>query len=108
MLGQTMNMTVTRNDLQATASDLMTSPESATYLCISKGTLRHWVTDRKIEFLKLGRVVRFRKAHLDRFISQRFQEKNELKRHGISQRLFKRSDLGRRARTLFRRGAISG
>ena len=71
-----MNMTVTTNVLQATTSDLMTSPEAATYLCISKGTLRHWVRDRKIEFVKLGRVVRFRKAHLDRFISQRLQEKD--------------------------------
>jgi excisionase family DNA binding protein len=51
-------------------------PEAVTYLCISKGMLRHWVSDRKIEFVKLGRAVRFRKAHLDRFISQKLQKKH--------------------------------
>src|SRR5262249_61600705 len=71
--GRSMNTTVTRHLLHATTSDLMNSREAATYLCISKGTLRHWVSDRKIEFVKLGRAVRFRKAHLDRFISQKLQ-----------------------------------
>src|SRR5262249_50072880 len=76
MLGKDqMNTTVTRHLLHETTSDLMTSPEAATYLCISKGTLRHWVSNRKIEFVKLGRAVRFRKAHLDRFISQKLQKK---------------------------------
>src|ERR1043166_6096769 len=31
---------------------------------------------RKIAFVKPARIVRSRKAHLDRFISQRFQEKD--------------------------------
>jgi excisionase family DNA binding protein len=74
--GRPMNTTVARDRLQATASDLMTSPEAATYLRISKGMLRHWVSDRKIEFVKLGRAVRFRKAHLDQFISQNLQQKD--------------------------------
>src|SRR5215467_4829719 len=71
--GRPMNTTITRH--QETTSDLMTSREAATYLCISKGTLRHWVSDRRIEFVKLGRAVRFRKAYLDRFISQKLQKK---------------------------------
>ena len=76
MLGERpMNTMVIRHLLQGTTSDLMTSAEAATYLCISNGTLRHWVSDRKIEFVKLGRAVRFRKAHLDRFISQKVQKK---------------------------------
>src|SRR5215471_10998864 len=71
-----INTTVTRHLIQETTSDLMTSPEAATYLSISKGTLRHWVSDQKIEFVKLGRAVRFRKARLDRFISQKLQKKH--------------------------------
>ena len=35
----------------------MTAPEAAIYLRISKGTLQHWVSDRKIEFVKIGRSV---------------------------------------------------
>jgi excisionase family DNA binding protein len=53
---------------------LMTSPEAALYLQVSYGTLRHWICDRKIECVKLGRIVRFRKAHLDRFLSQSLQK----------------------------------
>ena len=70
---------------QSTASDLMTAPEAAIYLRISKGTLQHWVSDRKIEFVKMGRSVRFRKAHLERFISENVQEKDSKGNHdGIS------------------------
>ena len=54
-------------------SDLMTAPEAAIYLRISLGTLRHWVCRRKIQFIKIGRTIRFRKAHLDRFISENLQ-----------------------------------
>jgi excisionase family DNA binding protein len=59
---------------QSKTSDLMTSPEAALYLQVSYGTLRHWICDRKIECVKLGRIVRFRKAHLDRFLSQSLQK----------------------------------
>jgi excisionase family DNA binding protein len=55
-------------------SDLMTAAEAAMYLRISLGTLRHWVCRRKIQFIKIGRTVRFRKAHLDRFISENLQK----------------------------------
>jgi excisionase family DNA binding protein len=80
-----MKATQSEPFLQSTASDLMTSPEAAIYLRISKGTLRHWVSDRKIEFVKMGRSVRFRKAHLERFISENVQENDPKGTHdGIS------------------------
>ena len=59
---------------QSITSDLMTSPEAAVYLHVSYGTLRHWICDRKIECVKLGGIVRFRKAHLDRFLSESLQK----------------------------------
>jgi len=71
--------------LPSTILDLMTSPEAAAYLRISQETLRHSVGAGKIEFLKLGRTVRFRKIHLERFISEKLQKKDsKVNRHAIS------------------------
>ena len=64
----TMKEAVIGEKIEASHSDLLTFPEAATYLRISEWTLRHWVCERKIRFVKLGRAVRFRKSHLDRFI----------------------------------------
>ena len=36
-------------------------------------TLRHWVSDRKIPFVKLGNLVRFRQRDLDEFITGAWQ-----------------------------------
>jgi excisionase family DNA binding protein len=55
-------------DASRPLSDLLTVPEAAEYLRISEWTLRHWVSDKKIRYIKMGHLVRFRKAHLDRFI----------------------------------------
>ena len=55
-------------DNQAAISELLTAGEAAEYLRISERTLRHWVSDKKIRFIKIGRSVRFKKAHLDRFL----------------------------------------
>ena len=71
-----LNATQTTQLSQSMTSDLMTSPEAAIYLRISQGTLRRWVHNRKIEFVKMGRTVRFRKAHLERFISDKLREKH--------------------------------
>jgi len=55
-------------DNQSIISELLTAAEAAEYLRISEWTLRHWVSDKKIRFIKIGRAVRFKKAHLDRFV----------------------------------------
>jgi excisionase family DNA binding protein len=55
-------------DNQFLSSELLTAGEAAQYLRISEWTLRHWVSDRKIRFIKMGRAVRFKRAHLDRFL----------------------------------------
>ena len=49
-------------------AELLTAAEAADYLRISEWTLRHWVSDKKVRFIKIGRAVRFKKAHLDRFL----------------------------------------
>ncbi len=57
-------------------SDLLTVSEAAEYLRISAWTLRHWVSDKKITFIKIGRAVRFRKTHLDAFIRHNLHGKD--------------------------------
>jgi len=62
------------NDLHELAK-LLTAAEPADYLRISEWTLRHWVSDKKIRFIEIGRAVRFKKTHLDRFLSDNVQGK---------------------------------
>jgi excisionase family DNA binding protein len=66
-----------QNDVAQTRTDSIESPlltvtEAAMYLKISAWTLRHWVSDHKIIFVKYNGngSVRFRKRDLDRFIAQ--------------------------------------
>ena len=53
-------------------SPLLTVNEAAMYLKISAWTLRHWVSEHKIIFVKFNGngSVRFRRRDLDKFISQ--------------------------------------
>jgi excisionase family DNA binding protein len=37
-------------------AELLTAAEAADYLRISVWTLRHWVSDKKIRFLKIGKL----------------------------------------------------
>src|SRR4030095_11243402 len=73
----TMNPQSTQPYSPSATSDLLTAPEAAIYLRISLGTLRHWVCRREIQFIRMGRTVRFRKAHLDRLISENLQLRAE-------------------------------
>ena len=47
-------------------SKLLTMDEASEYLGISKLTLYGWVSARKLGFIKVGRLVKFRQEHLDR------------------------------------------
>lgn len=49
---------------------LLTMDEASEYLGISKLTLYGWVSSRKLGFVKVGRLVKFRQEHLDRWIEQ--------------------------------------
>lgn len=51
-------------------SKLLTMDEASEYLGISKMTLYGWVSARKLGFIKVGRLVKFRQEHLDRWIDQ--------------------------------------
>lgn len=50
---------------------LLSVEEAADYLGISTGTLRNWLSMRRIEYVKVGRLTRIRLATLDRYIAAR-------------------------------------
>jgi excisionase family DNA binding protein len=49
---------------------LLTIDDAAAYLGLSPGTLRNWVSTRRIDYVKVGRLTRISLAVLDRYIDQ--------------------------------------
>lgn len=47
---------------------LLTLDEAAAQLQIAPGTLKHWALSKKIEYVKVGKFMRFTQAAIDRFI----------------------------------------
>ena len=45
-------------------------PTAAAYLGIATRTLRQWTTARRIEFIRAGRLTKYTKAALDRFMRE--------------------------------------
>jgi excisionase family DNA binding protein len=53
---------------------LLTIDEVAKKLRNKPGTIRQWVSEKRIPYVKLGRSLRFRLAEIERFV-----EKNSIK-----------------------------
>lgn len=51
-------------------SRLLTMVEASEYLGISKLTMYGWVSARKIRFVKIGRLVKFKQQDLDQWIDR--------------------------------------
>ena len=50
--------------------DLLNVVDAASYLGIRPWTLRHWISDRKIDVVKYGKgIVRIRQSVLDRYVA---------------------------------------
>ena len=64
-------------------SVLMTVEETAAYLRLAPWTIRHWVCQKKIPYVRLGRSVRFRRKDMERFIAQNLHGKID-ERNGAS------------------------
>jgi excisionase family DNA binding protein len=47
---------------------LLNVRQAAAYLNIGVGTLRNWMSDHRIAYVKVGRLSHFRQADLDAFI----------------------------------------
>ena len=60
----------------AANSTLLTRREAAAYLGVAEQTLAVWKCTgrRSLPFVKIGRLVRYRKADLDAFILEHLQE----------------------------------
>jgi len=54
---------------------LMTVEETAAYLRLAPWTIRHWVCQKKIPYVRLGRSVRFRRKDMERFVNQNLHGK---------------------------------
>jgi excisionase family DNA binding protein len=52
----------------ATGPELLTVPEAAALLRLKVSTVRAWVCQRKIPFIKLGRLVRIRRSDAEALI----------------------------------------
>ena len=50
---------------------IWTNDEAAAYIGCTADTLRVWTSKRRIPFVKVGRLTRFRKADLDRWLDSR-------------------------------------
>jgi excisionase family DNA binding protein len=53
---------------------LLDTKEASEFLGISKNTLYEWVLQRKIPYLKVGRLVKFRQEDLEAWLKKRTQE----------------------------------
>lgn len=53
---------------------LLDMNETAEYLGISKSTLYEWVIQKKVPFVKVGRLTKFKKEALDTWLEQRTHE----------------------------------
>ena len=58
-------------------SDLLTIPEGAARLRLSVHTLRAWVFQKRIPFVRLGRRVLLRKEDLERLVNDSLVEVKE-------------------------------
>ena len=47
---------------------LLTLQEAADYLKIAPGTLKNWVSARRIAYVKVGSLTRFEQRDLDQFV----------------------------------------
>ena len=52
-------------------SELLTIPETAKFLRLQPSTVRAWIHQRKIAFVKIGRLVRIRRADAEAYIASR-------------------------------------
>lgn len=51
---------------------LLSVEQAAVYLGVrSPGTIRNWLSERKLDYVKIGRLTRIRQSVLDRYIEQR-------------------------------------
>lgn len=59
-------------------SDLLTVPEAAALLRVKPSTVRAWTGQRRIPFVKVGRLVRIRRSDAEAYIASRIVRAEDL------------------------------
>jgi len=59
----------TVNEKSLVESPWLTVKEAAAYLSVSPGTVRNWVSQHYVPFVRRGHVVRFNRHQLDQWLS---------------------------------------
>lgn len=61
--------------LRQPSDPLLTTPEAAAYIGVTEGTLQTWrcIGRYDIPFVKVGRLVKYRKSALDAFLERHTQ-----------------------------------
>jgi len=57
--------------------ELMGTEETAEYLGISRNTLYEWIVQRKIPHIKVGRLNKFKRTDIEKWLEKRIQEEEE-------------------------------
>jgi excisionase family DNA binding protein len=57
--------------------EVLNSEEAATFLGISRNTLYEWIVQKKIPHIKVGRLLKFNRSHLEKWLEKRFQNVEE-------------------------------
>ena len=57
--------------LKSLHDSLMTVEQVAEQLAIAPGTLRNWISMKRISYVKIGRLTRLKRSTLDQYISER-------------------------------------
>jgi excisionase family DNA binding protein len=58
-----------RGDPISGGARLLAIPEAASYLGVSEGTLRNWLSCRRLAYVKVGRLTRISQKVLDAYIA---------------------------------------
>jgi excisionase family DNA binding protein len=67
---------------QSSLSPLLSVPEAATLLGIKTWTLRQWLSQRRIAFVKIGRLTKLRQEDIASFIERNRREAVSHERRG--------------------------
>jgi excisionase family DNA binding protein len=69
-LPQTFGAKYAVTDEDTSQSPWMTPEQTAIYLSIAIGTLRNWTSQRYIPFARRGRVVRYHRREVDKWLAR--------------------------------------
>jgi excisionase family DNA binding protein len=56
--------------VSANLDPLYDVPGAAAYMGIKAGTMRNWLSERRLSHVKVGRLTKVRKSELDRYLAE--------------------------------------